>query len=186
MNWTTYLEKTAGRKHSPILEKALSYVHTGHRALDLGSGAGNDARFLIGKGFMVDAVDSNPESQRFLLPEVDFVQSTFDTYMFPLERYDLINAQLALPFNSPETFNDMFEKLTKSLKCGGIFAGQFFGLKDAWAERGKITVHTHEEIHSLLQAYEVHLCKEEYTRKGTVQNGDKVWHIFHVIAERRT
>lgn len=168
----------------PLLVEALSYVHNKDYALDLGCGAGNDSRFLKEKGFRVTSVDSNPEVKKYLDDDSDFVISTYVNFDFPIEHYDLVNAQYALPFNPPESFNSMFERLTKSLRPGGIFAGQFFGKEDSWSNAKDMTFHTEAEIYSLLSDYKVHVFREEKRKGKTASGENKFWHVFHVIAEK--
>ena len=171
-------------KARPLLVEALSYVRNKNYALDLGCGAGNDSRFLKGKDFSVTGVDNNPAVKEYL-DDFDLVISTYVDFPFPVEYYDLVNAQYSLPFNPPESFNSMFERLTKSLKQGGIFVGQFFGKKDSWSNNKEMTFHTEAEIRSLLSAYKVHVFCEEKKEGETASGENKFWHVFHVIAEKR-
>ncbi|MHB8710099.1 MAG: class I SAM-dependent methyltransferase [Minisyncoccota bacterium] len=182
-NWNDYLKKTKNMKARPLLVEALPYVKNKNHALDLGCGAGDDSRFLKEEGFLVTSVDNNPEVKKYV-DSPNLVISTYANFDFPTEYYDLVNAQHSLPFNPPESFNPMFERLTKSLKPGGIFAGQFFGKEDSWSSDKSMTFHTEAEIRSLLSSYKVHVFREEKKEGKTVSGDTKFWHVFHVIAER--
>lgn len=185
MNWGGYFEKTQSREPSSLLKKALSLAVVGH-ALDLGAGALVDSKYLLEQGFDVTAVDSSPqvaEYARGLGDRFHLVTSTFGTYDFPPEAFDLINARYALPFNPPETFDTMFEHLKASLAPGGVFIGEFFGPQDSWAGREGMTFYAKEDVERLLSPLEV-LHLEEERKKGTTALGkEKFWHVFHVIAQ---
>ncbi len=59
--WEIYVENTKGAKPRPILVKAIELVKEKNEALDLGSGAMNDVRYMIQVGFKhVTAVDAEP------------------------------------------------------------------------------------------------------------------------------
>lgn len=187
--WAEYYKNTAQKPPSKLLMKALEYVK-GKTALDIGAGGFNDSVYLLSQGFTVTAVDSSPTSlelsKKINDPQFTFVNSTYDSFSFELEKYDLISAQWALPFNEPETFNIMFEKLKVSLKINGIFVGQFFGIKDEWnVPEKRMTFHTKEQVEDLLKGMHVIELREE-EKDGTTASGNaKHWHIFHVIAERK-
>jgi len=113
----TYSERTKGRPPRELLVKAVAYVRQKDQALDLGPGALNDASFLLEQGFQTVAVNKGPleadpvaQSRAATFPQDRFVYrvSPFDAFDFKPDEYDLINAQYALPFNPPETFDRMF------------------------------------------------------------------------------
>lgn len=183
LEWGTYFSNTKNMRVRPLLAEALSYVNTKNYALDLGCGAGNDSRFLKREGFLVTSVDSSPEVKKYL-DDPDPIISTYADFAFPTEYYDLVTAQYALPFNPPESFNAVFERLTASLKQRGIFTGQFFGEEDSWSNNKDLAFHSEVGVRSLLSAYKVHIFREE-KREGETESGeDKFWHVFHVIAEK--
>lgn len=188
--WSEYHKIKSTKPPSKLLVRALDHVKNKNgKALDLGAGALVDSNFLLEQGFEVTAVDSSQSSKKIAEeihnPKFTFVQSAYDTFAFQPETYDLITAQWALPFNSPNTFLIMFENLKSSLKVGGIFVGQFFGVLDEWNTPDRdMTFNTYEEVQELLsRLYVIELNEEE--KDGTTARGDaKHWHVFHVIAER--
>lgn len=184
--WREYHKATATNGPRQLLVEALPYTRKREHALDLGSGAGNDARFLLEQGFMyVDAVDSSAHAAINLPEEVHFWQMPFDAFGFPIDTYDLINAQYALPFNGPKTFAAMFTKLAHSLKVDGIFTGQFFGPEDDWSGDPNMTFHSREEIVRLLDGFAIIVEREEKRSGPTALGGDKFWHVFHIIARKK-
>lgn len=183
MLWDRYNEATKNNPPSKLLQES---VGMGGYALDLGAGALNDTRYLLERGYDVDAVDSNPsilELGRGLNTNAHIFISTFDTFHFPVEKYDLVNAQYALPFNSPKTFDAMFARLVKSLKSGGIFVGQFFGTEDSWSDDEKMTFHTKEQVKTLFKRFSISHIEEIKKEGKTALGREKFWHVFNVIAE---
>lgn len=184
MTWSAYLQNTKSLHPRKLLVEAVELVYDKDYALDLGCGACNDAHFLLGAGFSVTAVDSNPESANYAAG-LHFVKSSFEDFLYEERKYDLINAQFALPFNAPTTFDEVFEKITASLKPGGIFVGQFFGPEDEWAERDNMSFHSSSDIGNLLKPFEVLVLREENSDGKLASGGSKHWHIFHVIARKK-
>lgn len=182
--WNKYNEITKNKSPRKLL---IQVVGAGGYALDLGAGALNDTRYLLEKGYDVDAVDSNPsilKLGRDLNTNAHIFVSAFDTFHFPIEKYDLVNAQYALPFNSPKTFDAMFARLVKSLKPGGIFVGQFFGTEDSWSDNAEMTFHTKEQVKSLLKIFNISHFDEIKKEGKTALGREKFWHVFDVIATK--
>ncbi|MFA6095745.1 MAG: class I SAM-dependent methyltransferase [Candidatus Paceibacterota bacterium] len=182
-----YIEQAKDAPPRPLLVEAVGYVDDKGEALDLGAGALNDSRHLLSIGFKrVTAVDmdeaSKEKAKTFSFAGFTFVHSTYAEFKFPKERYDLVNAQYALPFNPPDTFNEVFEKIIGSMKKGGVFTGQFFGDRDSWNVRdGKKTFHTIEEAKRLLSKMNIVEFRED---EGDQANGHGIpahWHVFHFI-----
>lgn len=186
--WKEYVEKTEDKPPRPLLVEALRYVDEKENALDLGAGALNDSKHLIEIGFKnVVAVDmdnaSSEKAKEISFGGFSFVQSRYVDFAFPEEKYDLVNAQYALPFNPPDTFNEVLEKIIQSLKKGGVFVGQFFGDRDSWnvRESGK-TFHTLDEAKKMLSNLRMVEFREEEMDGKTARGTPKHWHVFHFIA----
>ena len=135
--WEKYAERTQDIGPRPSLARAIIFVTNKDEALELGSGALNDVRYLISQNFKhITAVDSTPVASEIIgnfPPEtVSYVISTFEDFNFDENKYDLINAQYSLPFNRQDTFDKVFKSIVSSLKDGGILTGQFFGVRDEW------------------------------------------------------
>ncbi|MDB5237393.1 MAG: class SAM-dependent methyltransferase [Parcubacteria group bacterium] len=186
MNWDSYLKATSGRKCRPLLREALEHVH-GTQALDLGAGSLADTFFLLEAGFTVVAVDNNPKIFEYSKPHknLSIEICNFEDYSYLENMFDLVNAQYALPFNAPETFDVTFKKMVSSMKDGAIFTGQLFGTEDGWADRETMTFVTKEKVDELLQYFKkVHVLREEKKIGPTALGPDKMWHVFHIIAEK--
>lgn len=194
--WKTYSERTREKSPRELLVKATSYVRARDRALDLGPGALNESNFLLEQGFhTVVAVNKAPletdpvaqaRASTFPQDRFEYRVSTFDTFTFEPETYDLINAQYSLPFNPPETFDATLASLIASLKQGGIVTGQFFGPKDEWNDgSGKLTFVTREKAEELLHDCDIISLEEVEGIDRLAVGGQKYWHTFHFIARKK-
>lgn len=188
-NWKNYFKKHLNRETRKQLVKAVHYCVGKHKALDLGSGTFIESKFLLSSGFnTVVAIDNSKESKElaasFSDRKLNFKNISFQEYDFPLNTFDLINAQFSLPFYGKEKFKIFIKKVITSLKSNGIFVGQFFGNKDSWnTSESHLIFHTKEEVLSLLSGFEILEFTEEEKEGLTADQNLKHWHIFHFIAK---
>ena len=111
--------------------------------------------------------------------------TSFEDFDFGDQRYDLAAALFALPFNPPETFDGVFRRIKQSLKSGGVFCGQFFGVNDTWSNKETMTLHTKQQVEALFgDMVVIQLTEKE--EDGTTANGTpKHWHVFHIITKKK-
>ncbi len=193
--WKNYSERTAERPPRELLVKAMSYVKSRGSALDLGPGALNESKYLLENGFQSvvavnkDPLDTDPIAQArassFPKDHFEYRVSSFDAFYFKPDTYDLVNAQYALPFNPPETFDRMFASLIASLKKDGIVTGQFFGPNDEWSNDASMTFVTREHAEKLLRDCKKIFFKEVKGADKLAVGGQKYWHTFHFIARKK-
>lgn len=190
-NWQEHYNDRKNRPPAPFLIKALGFVENRGTAVDLGSGDLVDSQFLLSQGFhKIIAIDKESPPKNLLeqlqTSNFEFVQSSFDEFTFPENEYDLINAHYSLPFNSSETFQQVWNGIEGSLVSGGVFAGQFFGHKDAWNNSNReLTFHTEKEVRNLLARMEILEFEEEEVDRKIASGHMKHWHLFHVIAKTK-
>ncbi|MBL1434435.1 methyltransferase domain-containing protein [Candidatus Wolfebacteria bacterium] len=191
MKWDKYLTNTENGPARILLKESIKYleIYSKPKALDLGAGSLNDTKFLLKKGFDVVAVDSNKKVKELAkhLPKENFEMnvSSFDKYDFKKNSFNIVNAQYALPFNSPKTSNKVISDIKNSIKSNGIFVGQFFGIEDDWSDIKSMTFHALEDVESFFEKnWVVHKLEEEKQFKKTAAGKDKYWHVFHVIAQK--
>lgn len=186
-NWEEFYQLTKTNPPWPRLVRAVSLLGHAGEALDLGCGGGRDTRYLVAQGFEVTAVDSEAASLAALadLPRerLHLVQSTFEDFSFM--SYDLINAHFALPFTQKAQFSAVFARLKATLKPGGVFVGQFFGINDTWnTPETTMTFLTQEQAHAELAGLEIVEFEEE-DQDGTTARGEaKHWHVYHIVARQ--
>ena len=187
-DWSEYYQITKSMPPSKLLVKALEYVKNKGKAIDIGAGALKDSIFLLQEGFDVTAIDKSPLMEEYAktISHAKFhpITTTFEDFAFPENEYDLVTSMSSLPFTHPDYFNNVFEKIKKSLKKGGIFSASLFGVNDEWAHNPHMTFHTKEKVMNLLRDFEVLVFREE-EEDGKLANGTpKHWHVFRVIARK--
>ena len=183
----------AARRFDPpraLLMRAAGLVTRKDHALDAGAGALNATKYLLSAGFAhVTALDAAPASQQVAaeLPpdQVTFALSRFEDFAFPAEAYDLVNAEFSLPFIRAENFAAVFARLLGSVRPGGLFTGQLFGLHDSWNKPDSgMNFHSRAGVEALLRGFDLLSIEEEDHPGKTKLGEDKHWHIFHIIARK--
>ncbi len=187
-DWSEYYKITANKPPSKLLVKALGFVKNKNKAIDIGGGALKDTRYLLGQGFDVTVIDKSDlmadEAQKISSNKLHYFVSDFDKFNFPESKFDIALSIFALPFNPPETFDIVFERIKKSIVSGGIFCGQLFGIKDQWSKKSDMVFFTEKQARNLFSGMEIIEFVEEQG-DGTTANGlPKYWHIFHFIARK--
>jgi len=189
-NWQTYFNKHRGRRPAEQLLRAITFCAQKDSALDLGAGNLIETQALLDAGFKkVIAIDNAPEVPGFAdelnNPKIIFKNISFQEYDFPVDTFDLVNAEFALPSYGKEGFSEFIDKIKSSLKEGGIFTGQLFGVNDGWNTEGSsIIFHTKEESLDLLKGLSVLEFYEEEKESGTASGQQKHWHLFRFIAKK--
>ena len=190
-DWQKFYEITKNRPPSDLLIRAMNFVEKRDNALDLGSGALKDSKYLVKAVFKkVFAVDQEKPPadilQEIAGEHIISVITKFDEFEFPPNKFDLINAQYSLPFNSPTSFPKVWDNIKNSLSPRGVFTGQFFGDRDEWNNSDTSMIfNSRKQAEQLLADLEVLELTEEEKDGQTADGSPKYWHVFHVIAKRR-
>lgn len=186
--FAAYIEARRFDPPRPLLTRAASLAAAKNHALDAGAGALNATKYLLSAGFgHVTALDSAAASQQVaaeLPPDrVSFVLSRFEDFAFPISAYDLANAEFCLPFVNPGDFPSVFAALLGSVKPGGIFTGQLFGVHDSWNKpETAMNFHARGDVERLMAGWQITELEEEDHPGKTKLGEDKHWHIFHILA----
>ena len=187
MSWDSYFEKTKANPPSAYLRQAITLFPSTHgkTALDLGSGGGRDSKLLLDSGFKVTAVDAAPMAVEYAPAGATFVRSSFEEFQFG--RYDLINSSYSLPFIADSDFPAIWQQIVTALNPGGVFVGQLFGDRDHWnTADGRMNFHARPQVEKLINGLKIHMLKEEEGIRPTASGERKLWHIFHLIVQRKT
>lgn len=160
-------------------------------AVDLGCGDGTETLELLRRGWTVLAVDGSPEGIARLRESVsptdrERLSTRVAAYVeVELPPADLVYAGLSLPFCDPREFDEVWRQITSAIRPDGLFVGHIFGPHDSWAGTPDMTFHTRAEIEALLGDFEVVGFREQ-DEDGEAVSGPKHWHVFHVIARKRS
>lgn len=188
-NWDEFAKKTANREPVSLLVEAVKLLkgHEGN-ALDLGCGAGVDARFLSDSGYGVEAVDGNAEAVRQArknCPACKIEKHNFINYRIPVNKFKIIFSWHALPFISKKEAKRLLLEIQSGLMPGGYFVFGLFGPEDDWAHDHKgMSFWTTEELKTLLQKIEFIKLSEERGNGPGALGGSKFWHKIQGIGRK--
>jgi SAM-dependent methyltransferase len=157
---------------------------TARFAVDLGCGAGRDARELLRAGWRVLAVDREPAAAEVLRTAAGrdlgagLETRIADLADVAIPPCDLVNASLCLPFLRPDAFALTWGRIVSALGPGARFSAMLFGDRDGSASEEAMTCLPPERVRALLSDFEIEHwnVKEEDT---TTALGEP--HHFHLI-----
>ncbi len=196
-DWPEYFEFTRHIKEPrDSIKKAAQEIWKGPPGIvaDLGAGAGRDTIYLLDQGWKVYAMDIESMAVQIILErakETDEGNLLTEVAPFHLmnncpENVDIMNASYSLPFCSNEFFDPSWEKVVKNLRSGGLFVGQFFGLRDAWTWDKSMTFLSTEEVLGLFEdRFEILYFYQEEKETLTSDGFPTYRHCYHVIARKK-
>lgn len=189
-DWVEYYEAQAGREPREFFLDALERVGPaeGRSAVELGSGDGNETRWLLDHGWSVTAVDASPEGVALLRSrtgdrdDLTVVEARLEDVQLPPT--DLVYSGFTLPYCPPDAFPALWQRIHDALRPGGWLVANLFGDRDTWAsEFEDLTFHTEDQARALLAGYaDVDLGIRE--EDGSSGRGPKHWHVLDVVARR--
>lgn len=189
-SWRQYFEVTADLPPHAFFDRLDPYLpEPGSTAIDLGAGPGRGTRRLLERGLQVTAVDVSAEALAMLRERVpadaplEIVHGSFDE--IPLARYALAVGCYSLFFLPPASFADFWPRLVDAIEPGGIWGGQFLGIRDEWRTEN-YTLHDRGDVERLLEGFEILLLEEQEHDGETALRTPKHWHVFHTIARKRS
>jgi SAM-dependent methyltransferase len=144
-NYQEYLENTIDADMSEMIEKFLSYLKPGARILDAGCGVGRDTKVFLQKGYEVEAFDSSIQMVR-LSSEYTGQMTRFLRFedMDYVDEFDGIWACASLLHVSRKDLPDVFRRLERGLKKGGVLYASFKVGSD-YSENGRSFVSFKED-----------------------------------------
>ena len=125
-NAREFAEGTSGVDFSGIQNRFLSHLPEGALILDFGCGSGRDTRYFLGKGFRVEAADGSEELCRLasVYTGIPVKQMLFQE-LEETEKYDGIWACASILHLRREEIPEVFRKMYRALKPGGILYVSF-------------------------------------------------------------
>ncbi|WP_441258214.1 class I SAM-dependent methyltransferase [Vibrio sp. Vf1514] len=191
--WRQYYEKALSRPHSKRTEFAVRLNESNLKvATDCGCGTGSDIEYLVQQGYQVHGFDINPDSvaicrDRFgSMSLVDISASSFESFDYP--KSGVVIANSSLFFADPNQFASTWSNIRSSIEIGGVFAGDFMGFKDSWANnyRSPTTSLSESEVKALFSDFEIVRFFERDETAKTSLGRMKHWHTYSVVAVKRT
>lgn len=158
------------------------------KAIELGAGIGNDAEFLINKGFDVTCIDKEVKSKEAITNRINnteklhFVLNSFEN--IKLHKVNLIYSCFSLHFCNPNNFNDLMNEITKNIEKGGYFVGNFLGEEDEWRNKTKMTFVSKQQLLDYFKEFEIiYYAEKKYIKESVTQKGKK-WHVYEIYARK--
>ena len=194
-DWPGYYAAVLGKPPRDTLLAALaSFDREGPPglAVDLACGEGRDTLELLSRGWRVLAIDAEPSAFDLLVPRVTprhrsrltTLIADFAAARWP-EGVDLLNCSFSLPFCEPPHLPGVWDRIVRSIRSGGRFAGQLFGDRDSWASLPDRSHQSRAEAERLLSPFDLEMFNEE-EREGNDAGGfTKHWHVFHIVARKK-
>lgn len=189
--WAEYFDSMRDKPVHPLYRELDRFLPSAGAALELASGVGQGALYLLRRGLEVWAWDARGEAlvaldrscPREMRDRLHLAVRSFERMALPTAGFDVVVAGFCLFFMPPELLTERWPQIVAAIKPGGLFMGQFLGVRDDWAAMG-YTAQTREELDGMLSGFEI-LHLEEAEREGaTAQGTPKRWHVYHVIAKR--
>lgn len=195
-DFAAYNEAQDGRPVRPLAVRAAQFVLEtadcspgtagGDRpvAVELGSGAGIEARHLAEIGFRVHTVDADTsveERMARMARTLDITHTTRDLAVpFPIPPADLLLSCATMSFVPREAFPQLWRAVRSALRPYGVLAVDLFGNRDDWAGTDG-TFLSRAELEDLITGLEL-LALDEEEHDGRSFAGSKHWHVYRLIA----
>lgn len=191
--WRHYYEKALSRSHLKRTEFAVRLNESNLKvATDCGCGTGSDIQYLEQQGFQVHGFDINSDSvaicrDRFASKSlVDISESSFEFFDYP--KSSVVIANSSLLFADPVHFESTWNNIKSSIEVGGVFAGDFMGIKDSWAQnyRSPTAPLSESEVKGLFSDFDIIRFFERDEKAKTSLGRMKHWNTYSVVAVKRT
>jgi len=193
--WDDYYRATAGRSPRELFVRLVDLVREqgvpGRCAVDLGCGDGTETVRLLAEGFDVCAIDQEQGAIDLVLAHWEGAPPERLTTRVEVFRSlemppcDLVYAGLSVFFCEPEFFPALWSSVVSALRPAGWLAAHFLGRRDTWAADASMTSHDEAEIRVLFEGFSIeHFAELEHDRPAV--SGPKHWHLFEVIARKRS
>ena len=190
-NSEEYYNKTKGNNPSGLI-KTFFFMNfdkelKGKAVIELGTGAGNDAKYLLEKGFKVTCIDKEEKSKEITMSQITQNENLkFELQEFEnlkLDKADLIYSCFSLHFCNPEKFDCLMDEITENVKSDGFFVGNFLGEEDGWYGNHSMTFLSKEKVLDYFKDFEIKYYAEKKYMKNSVKGDMKNWHVFEIIAK---
>lgn len=159
-------------------------------AVDLGCGAGRDARELLRAGWRVLAVDREPAAKTALEKAMEPDLRTHlririeDLATVPIPPCDLVNASLCLPFLAQPAYDATWGRIVAALAPGARLAAMLFGDHDESASDTDMTCLPPEKIRASLAGFEIEFWAEKEEDSKTALGDPHHFHLVEFVARK--
>ena len=201
-HWADYYKVTVDRPAWGTVRFAIDRFreedgaggHASRFAVDLGCGAGRDARELLRAGWQVLAVDREPGAEDALHSALESAGEAGlearlrveieDLATVAIPRCDLVNASLCLPFLAPDAYRGTWDRIVAALVPGSRFAAMLFGDHDQSASDPLMTCLSPERTRADLAGFEIELWSEKEEDSRTALGEPHHLHLVEFVARK--
>jgi SAM-dependent methyltransferase len=164
--------------------------HPDRLAVDLGCGAGRDARELLRARWRVIAIDREPAALQTLAaaagPALGARLETRvdDLATVQLPSCDLVNASLCLPFLAPDAYAAAWRRVVSAIRPGGRFSAMLFGDHDESAADPTMTCLPPERVEADFAGFEIEDWHVKEEDSQTALGEPRHLHLIEVVARK--
>lgn len=191
--WREYIDGTVGKPlyylYKDVMKTCFS-PNASHRAIDLGSGAGNEVIDLLSQHWQVLAIDSSPRSGEVITQRAMRFKNNFQFQVGDFSKlilnghYDLVMSFSALPFGNKKNLPDIMQMLSSHMQSGAVLAVNFFGEQHDFVKAGLAYGVSQADIDNILKQQHfnvIYFLNRIYNQRDF--SGHQVhWDVFDVIA----
>lgn len=191
-SWVKYLAKIERLSHKDVVERAVKRLpQTDCCVVDCGCADGRNSKYLIQQGFNVHAFDHKVNAVNVCRMRFHHNRnfavclSHVSNYIFPPNH--LVVAFSSLYFNDAKTFAISWQNLIRSIQEGGLFCGDFIGMKDTSEQQVNACVlkFSKRELVNLFGSFELLELHENETLGKDILGQSHYHHTFTVLAQKR-
>jgi tellurite methyltransferase len=193
--WARYYAVTAERPSWATVRLAIELFAAERpagplSAVDLGCGAGRDARELLRAGWRVLAIDREEAAIAAMEAATEPpLRAALDARVADLADVDvpachLVNASLSLPFLPPSAFWETWQRILAALPVGGRFAAMLFGDRDGSAPDPSMTCPPPAEVRARLGSFEIEHWVDSEEDTTTALGEPHHFHLVEFVARR--
>jgi tellurite methyltransferase len=159
-------------------------------AVDLGCGAGRDARELLRAGWRVLAIDREPGARAALEAAVEpalrpnLEVRVADLAGVEIPACDLVNANLSLPFLAPDAFEATWGRVLAAIQPGARLSAMLYGDRDDSASEPAMTCLPPERIESDLADFQIEHWSVSEEDSETALGEPHHLHLIELVARR--
>lgn len=204
--WTDFVERRQASNLplipfpavATLVEQYLSDMESNNPILDLGCETGKNALCLIQAGHRVTLLDIAPNAVEYTIENLKAAgcdQGIESSIIGRIEELDsnvgpfkAIVGTYVFSFIPPELFETIMKNnVLGRIEENGFFAGGFFGEEHCWADEPELSIMTKEKLEELFISSGFLICEmtEKKDMKATVYHGEKLFHRFEVIAQKK-
>ena len=193
-NWNKFIKATKDRQPVGFLVDTVKKITlTKGRVLDLGCGAGVDAKYLVKNGFKVEAIDNNKKSieQAKILCKglnIKITQCDIVNYEIQSNFYQLIISWNVISFLKKSDARKVLNDIQSGLRDDGFFVFGFLGMEDEWNNKNHsdMSFWTIEELKDILSDMKFIRILEIKEKKPSATGEMKFWHQIQGIAQYKS